>query len=227
MNPKLLVCLLFLLSFFTLSFAQEPMRTWTNRENRSLESRMLSADATSVTVMTDQAAVHRIELETLSDEDQAYVRSRQGASRSRRGQAADGPRVASWHTDLEKAKEEAALHQLPIFMLFTGSDWCPPCMRLEKNVFEKPEFQEFANNNLVLLMVDFPRRRSLGARQQAANRELAGQHGVRSYPTMIIADAEGNAKDRFGYGGQDVKRIHRDAGKEVVLYPENFSAGKA
>lgn len=198
---------IFIISFISLPavFAQEPMRTWTNKENLTLEARMLSSDATTVTVMTQQAAVHRISLDTLSEEDQAYVRSRQGAARPRRGAQPTGARVASWHTEIEKAKEEAAQHNLPIFMLFTGSDWCPPCMRLEQNVFEKREFKEFANQHLVLLMVDFPRRRSLGARQQAANRELAAQHGVRGYPTMIIADAEGKAKDRFGYGGQDAK----------------------
>ncbi len=166
---------------------------------------MLSSDADRVTLMTQDARVHIIQLNTLSETDQAYAQERHAAGRGQRNQAAGGARSAVWHEDLETAKTEASQRNLPILILFTGSDWCPPCMQLEKNVFDQREFKTFADQNLVLLMVDFPRRKTLPARQQAANRALQQEHGIRGYPTMILADAAGKAKDRFGYGGQDAK----------------------
>lgn len=181
--------------------AQETNRTWTDVQNRTLEARMLSGTADTVTVMTPAGHTHILQLETLSEADQAYVRQRQGQGRAQA--AAAGARRATWLTRIDQAKTESERLDMPIFLLFTGSDWCPPCMQLERNVFEKREFQEFANEKLVLLMADFPRNRRLSASQQSANQALAREYGVRGYPTMLLLNADGTVRQRFGYSGQD------------------------
>ena len=88
-----------------------------------------------------------------------------------------------WHTDLNKAINISVKTEKPLFMFFTGSDWCGWCKRLVKEVFVKPEFATWATNNVVLVELDFPRRTKLPEATQKQNRELAQLFGVRSYPT--------------------------------------------
>ncbi|MCC5843956.1 MAG: thioredoxin family protein [Verrucomicrobia bacterium] len=203
---KTLLYIFALIAATALSRAQEPMRTWTNQDGRTLEAKMLSADGVQATVMTADARVLNLQLDTLSNEDQAYVREKRGGSPGLRTAQA-GPRKAEWIADGDAALKDAKDLKLPVLLLFTGSDWCPPCMRLEREVFEKEAFKEFANENLVLQIADFPRRRRLSQKQQAANQALAQKFGIRGYPTMVLLDAEGNKIDQFGYGGQDAARF--------------------
>lgn len=180
--------------------AQTTMRTWTNKDGRTIEAQMLSADGVQATVMTPTANVLILQLDTLSDEDQTYVRQTVRGGGATPTQAA--ARKASWIANGDAALKEAKELNLPVLLLFTGSDWCPPCMRLEREVFEKKAFKDFADKHLVLQIADFPRRKKLPQRQQTANQALAQKHGIRGYPTMVLLDAKGERIAQFGYGGQ-------------------------
>jgi thiol:disulfide interchange protein len=63
----------------------------------------------------------------------------------------------TWKTDLKSAMAEAAKSKKQIFVLVTGSTWCPPCKNLEKSVLSKPEFLSMAAQSLVLVKADIPR----------------------------------------------------------------------
>jgi thioredoxin-related protein len=106
---------------------------------------------------------------------------------------------AQWLTDFEAAKAKAHAENKLLLMKFTGSDWCPPCMMLEKQVFSKPEFAEYAAKHLVLLELDFPRRKELPAEQRAANTKLAQEYGIEGFPTVIVLDANAKPLGQFGY----------------------------
>jgi len=109
----------------------------------------------------------------------------------------------NWSTDFEAAKALAAKEKKLIYLDFTGSDWCPPCKALHKNVLVKPEFLDYAKENLVLVVVDFPRKRKLEPELAKSNKALAKKFGVRGYPTIVIIDADGKELHRHvGYGGQ-------------------------
>ena len=73
---------------------------------------------------------------------------------------------------------------------FTGSDWCGWCIRLQKEVFFKPEFAKWANENLVLVELDFPRRKKLDESLRQQNDNLRQMFGVRGYPTGWIVVPE-------------------------------------
>ncbi|MEZ4828891.1 MAG: thioredoxin family protein [Bacteroidia bacterium] len=62
-----------------------------------------------------------------------------------------------WHTDYNTALHAAQQQNRPILMVFSGSDWCKPCIILKKKVLSSPEFLHYASDNLILLYVDFPR----------------------------------------------------------------------
>ena len=104
-----------------------------------------------------------------------------------------------WLTDIKQAKERASADKKLILVDFTGSDWCGWCIKLDRKVFSKPEFKEYSDKNLVLLEVDFPKRKELPAAQKAHNMELAEKYGVQGFPTIIVLNGEGKVVGELGY----------------------------
>lgn len=96
----------------------------------------------------------------------------------------------TWHTDMNKAIEIANKEKKPLFLFFTGSDWCGWCIRLQNEVFKKPEFSEWAKKNIVLVELDFPRRTKLDSKIQQQNAELQNLFQVRGYPTVWFVNPE-------------------------------------
>ena len=91
----------------------------------------------------------------------------------------------TWHTDLVKAIEISTKEKKPLMLFFTGSDWCGWCIRLQKEVFYKPEFIEWANDNVVLVDIDFPNNKSKQSTElQQQNNMLQQQFGIQGYPTI-------------------------------------------
>src|SRR5882724_2184624 len=106
-----------------------------------------------------------------------------------------GAAELQWNTDLAKAQEQAKKENKLVMLDFTGSDWCPYCIKLNKEVFSKPEFAKYAKENLVLVEVDFPHRKKKGEQSDAlkkANDALQQKYNISGFPTMIVLDGEGN-----------------------------------
>lgn len=91
-----------------------------------------------------------------------------------------------WHTDLMKANDLSQKSKKPIFAFFTGSDWCGWCHKLQRDVFAKPAFIEWANKNVILLELDFPRRKTLPQELMVQNQTLQQQLKVSGYPTIWL-----------------------------------------
>lgn len=96
----------------------------------------------------------------------------------------------TWHTDVSKAVEIANKEKKTLFLFFTGSDWCGWCIRLQNEVFKKPEFADWAKKNVVLVELDFPRRTKLDPKIQQQNAELQNMFQVRGYPTVWFVKPE-------------------------------------
>jgi protein disulfide-isomerase len=104
-----------------------------------------------------------------------------------------------WLTNFAEAQQEAKSQNKLLLMDFTGSDWCGWCIMLEKEIFSKPEFQEYARKNLVLLELDFPRGKKLPAETLEQNQRLAVKHHIQGFPTMVILDGSGKELAQLGY----------------------------
>lgn len=90
---------------------------------------------------------------------------------------------------------------------FTGSDWCGWCIRLKKEVFDTPEFKEWAKKRVVLLELDYPRQKVQSPELKAQNDGLLKKHGVRGFPTILFIDPKtGKSVGDLGYlrGGPKV-----------------------
>lgn len=99
-----------------------------------------------------------------------------------------------WYTDFTQANELSQKTGKPIFGFFTGSDWCGWCKRLQANVFAKDNFKKWANDSVILLELDFPRRTQLPAKLMQQNRELAQLFKVKGYPTVWIFNSSKDSK---------------------------------
>jgi protein disulfide-isomerase len=111
-----------------------------------------------------------------------------------------------WLTNYTAAQQEAKSQHKLLLMDFTGSDWCGWCKMLEKEVFSKPEFKEYASKNLVLLELDFPRGKELPAEMMEQNQRLAIQYQIQGFPTIVVLDGSGKELAHFGYmrGGPEI-----------------------
>lgn len=106
---------------------------------------------------------------------------------------------STWLEDLDQAKIIAHQNNKHIFVDFSGSDWCHWCIKMEEEILNTPEFRNFAAENLVLVSVDFPKRKKQSEEQIQRNENLARQYAVRGFPSVAILDPEGNLVTMTGY----------------------------
>lgn len=137
-----------------------------------------------------------------------------GVAQTARAQVKQTPAAAkktfTWHTDFTKASAIAQQSNRKLFILFTGSDWCPPCQALKKNVLSKAAFQSAAMKEYVFVMCDFPNRKKLSAAQKAHNKKMASKYKVKAYPTVILTNAKGKKlKTISAYQGESASQYLR------------------
>lgn len=105
----------------------------------------------------------------------------------------------TWETDYDAAVAKAKAENKTILLNFTGSDWCGWCVRLKGEVFSQAEFIEYAEANLILVSLDFPKRKQLSAEEKAQNQALAQKHGIRGFPTILLLNPEEEILLTTGY----------------------------
>jgi len=99
-----------------------------------------------------------------------------------------------WLVDLDEAYELHKKTGKPIMANFTGSDWCGWCKRLSANVFVHDEFKEWAEDNVILLELDFPRRKQIPNEYRQQNANLQRAFKVRGFPTVWVFELDKDAK---------------------------------
>jgi thioredoxin-related protein len=113
--------------------------------------------------------------------------------------------LLTWLGDFSQAKTEAAQQHKLIVLNFSGSDWCGPCIKLKKDVFESPEFTAFSEANLILLRADFPRlkKNQLPKEQQDKNDALAEKYNPNGeFPLTVLLNQDGKVlREWKGYQG--------------------------
>ena len=87
-----------------------------------------------------------------------------------------------WTSDFEAAKAQAQKEGKALLVEFTGSDWCPPCKKLHKEVFSKSDFIKKASKDFVLVKLDFPRTQKIDDSLKKQNERLAKEYKIRGFP---------------------------------------------
>jgi len=100
----------------------------------------------------------------------------------------------NWETDFNKAQQSAKSEHKFIFINFSGSDWCGPCIRMHKEIFDNSSFAQYAADHLVLVNADFPRlkKHELPKDQQKKNDQLADKYNKNGiFPLTVLLSADG------------------------------------
>ncbi len=105
-----------------------------------------------------------------------------------------GKELEGWSTDVDAAIAKAKKENKAVLVEFTGSDWCPPCIMMRKNVFSKKEFVDAASKNYILVEVDLPK----GDKELAArNQIVATKYNIEGFPTVVLLNGDGKEFSRF------------------------------
>jgi protein disulfide-isomerase len=106
----------------------------------------------------------------------------------------------SWTTHFDEAMTKAKTDDKAVLLNFTGSDWCPYCIQMKREVLDSGAFHEYANQNLELVEVDFPNNKPQSDQVKEQNQMLAKKHKVGGYPTFILLSKDGKVLGKqFGY----------------------------
>ncbi|MFK8165303.1 MAG: thioredoxin family protein [Lewinella sp.] len=107
-----------------------------------------------------------------------------------------------WQTDFETAQKIAADKKRNIVLVFSGSDWCAPCIKLERDVWEQEEFAAAVGEEFVFYKADFPRRKAnkLPKKVSDRNASLAERYNTRgAFPLVVVLSPEGDLLGQTGY----------------------------
>ncbi len=100
-----------------------------------------------------------------------------------------------WISNMEEAEKVAHDEHKLIALNFSGSDWCAPCIRMRKEIFESEDFSRYATNNLIMVNADFPRlkKNQLSRDKQKYNEVLAEKYNSEgTFPCTLLLDSNGN-----------------------------------
>lgn len=107
-----------------------------------------------------------------------------------------------WTTDFEEAKTLASKKNQNIVLVFQGSDWCGPCIKLDREIWSTNTFKEFSKSHFVMLKADFPRRKAnqLDSEQIRKNTLLAEKYNPAGYfPFVVVLNSDGKVLGETGY----------------------------
>ena len=181
-------------------------RSWTNTEGKNVEAELTKVDGDSVTIRLRSGTLSTFSQSKLSEVDRDYIvqhpPSAVSATPAPTQRAESGPpavdakRKARWLGKMAKAMDESKVTGLPILVLFTGTSWCPYCIKLEDELFSKKEFSAFANQNLVLLKLDYgPGGKSPNKEQETLQKDFQ----VRGFPSYFLINASDTRLAKGGY----------------------------
>ncbi|MDX1829348.1 MAG: thioredoxin family protein [Lutibacter sp.] len=107
-----------------------------------------------------------------------------------------------WHTNLNEAEKIASQKNERIVMVFQGSDWCGPCIKLDKQIWSSDQFINYAKNHFVMVKVNFPRKKKnkLTKEQQDYNNHLMETYDKKGYfPYVVVLDKNAKFLGSTGY----------------------------
>ncbi len=128
--------------------------------------------------------------------------------------------VDPYLSNINIAKEMAVEKEVPIMLVFAGSDWCRPCIQFKKEVLESDSFQAFSEDNLLILYLDFPARKKnrLPEEQTLHNEELAAEYNQTGlFPKIVLLNSETEILGTINYIKQKPEVFIKDCKSLINL----------
>jgi len=140
--------------------------------------------------------------------------------------SSDGPAPKiTWYSNYDLAVEQSTVTSKPLIILFTGSDWCRWCQKLESEVLDTEEFARIASEKFIFLKVDFPSRKSLSPQQKKHNEALKERFSIKGFPTLILLNEKQQKIATVGYregGGSSYAKYLLNTVAQYTSYTETY-----
>jgi len=141
-------------------------------------------------------------------------------------------KAPGWMTDYAKALEQAKTENKAVLLDFTGSDWCGWCMKMKKETLDTSMFKHYAEQNLVLVEVDFPHNTVQPDKVKAQNQQLSQQFEVKGFPAFVLLSSDGQLlgrQDGYLEGGAtaflaELKKYYKGSPNAGAKPEDDFSA---
>lgn len=130
-----------------------------------------------------------------------------------------------WETDFILASAKAEKSSKYMLLNFSGTDWCVWCKKLDGEVFNKPEFKEYARDHLVCVVLDFPVTKPQRSNLKKQNGELALKYGVSGFPTIVILNSKGDLVNTTGYLAGGAKKYVEHLKTIISEYEKKKGSG--
>lgn len=108
----------------------------------------------------------------------------------------------NWKTNFEEAKSIAVKENKNILLVFSGSDWCAPCIKLDNVVWKSAEFKTESEKKWVIYKADFPKKKAnqLAPELSESNKKLAEKYNRNgSFPLVVLLDNTGKVLGMTGF----------------------------
>lgn len=108
----------------------------------------------------------------------------------------------NWQPTYVEALTCAKENNKPLILVFSGSDWCAPCIKLDKSIWQSEDFESYAEENYVLYRADFPRKKGnrLSDEITAQHNELAARFNSKGhFPLVVLLNANEEVLGTTGY----------------------------
>jgi len=113
-----------------------------------------------------------------------------------------GMYAQQFETNFESAQADSRSSGKPIVLVFSGSDWCKPCILLKQQILNTPEFSEYSEEHLVTVNLDFPYRKKnlLSKELQEQNEALAETYNPKGvFPLVLLLKDDLSVAAQFDY----------------------------
>ncbi len=143
-----------------------------------------------------------------SETQQAQAMPSQGSNQDVNQAPPKETMKGQWLSSLDLAKEQAKAQNKPIYLIFTGTNWCPWCIKLERQVYDKPAFWDSFHDKFIFVKYDINRKRT------DEQTHLMDKYGIMGVPSILILNADGQEIGRLGYpsssmgGGKNPLEVH-------------------
>ncbi len=119
---------------------------------------------------------------------------------------------ASVNTRAQMDRQQQEIVELPSsrlrLVVFSGSDWCLPCIRFERSVLHETSFVEFSDNHLIIEIADFPQHKKLSKAQVQYNEQLAEKYNPQGYfPHVLLLDRAGKVLTQIYTNNADAENV--------------------
>lgn len=115
---------------------------------------------------------------------------------------------AQIHNNADEAFASSRATHKPVLLIFSGSDWCAPCIRFQKTVLSDEQFQTYASDHLILLKADFPQRKKLAKEIEEQNEQLAEKYNPKGqFPHIVLLRSDQSVLSTLPYKNQSTEQF--------------------